>query len=320
MNTQILKSFVEVAREQSYTRAASNLYLSQPSVYQHVRQLSQMLGLSLVEQRGKRVVLTFEGKLALAHAIRMIDEENRLFTAVISDRDALRTGTLDILVGTTFGQSVMPTCIGEFNEAYPGIRVRSTLMRTANEMNEALLSFGYDASIHSGRGETPGLAGKKLFADELVLIVSGQSRLADATSVEAADLRDGIISYRPQGELRQNIDRWAADASVTVPTKFELDSQYAMMLAVLEGYGVAIVNRTVCRPLVARGILRAITLVPPLTKAYSLFIRSGTEAPPALKRFAEFVVKHTADLTGSFPGRAVGSEQDGNGRLPSSAR
>lgn len=290
MNSDILRSFVEVARQESYTKAAEALYISQPTVYQHVRALEQMLGAPLIRQAGKRVTLTPEGKVALEQTIRVLSELNRLLSSALSDYQELRTGQVDLIVGTTFGQSVLPLGLAVFRRLYPGISVHTEVQHNPKEIDEALLRLGYDGAFHAGGRSRSGLTKIPILQDSLVLVTPPGHPLSLLDHVTAEQLTEfGIISYARPYDLRQAIETWAAEQSCAVPTILELNSQIAMATAVSAGAGVAILSMLAVRPFVESRSIAAIPLSPSLHRPWFFVHRSETEVSPGLTKLVELL-------------------------------
>lgn len=290
MNTDILRSFVEVARQGSYTKAARNLFLSQPTVYQHVRVVEQMLGADLVRQVGKRVVLTPEGKVAIDQAVRVLDEVTHLTSTVLLDHHELRKGQLDLIVGTSFGQSVFPLGLGHFRNRYPGISVRVDVQPNPDDIDDLLARFGYDGAFHGGDRSRTGIERELLVSDRLVLAVPLGHQLAGRRFVTAHDIREfGIICYVKPFPLRLRIDEWATSQSVVIPTTLELNSQVAVATAVAAGAGIAVLDAVVLLPFVRAGMVQAVSLDPPTTRPWYFAHRSDVPVPLALEKLVEML-------------------------------
>ena len=107
-----LQVFEAVARLLSYTRAAEELFLSQPTVSMQIKKLETDIGLPLTEQIGKKISLTGAGK-ELYQATRDILGTLARFEMQIDDQKGLRTGQLRIAVVTT-ANYFAPRLIGKF--------------------------------------------------------------------------------------------------------------------------------------------------------------------------------------------------------------
>ena len=116
-----LQIFEAVARLLSYTRAAQELFLSQPTVSMQVKKLECDIGLALTEQIGKKVSLTEAGHALYQAAQDILGTLGRL-EMQIDNQKGLRTGQLRIAVVTT-ANYFMPRLLGKFSQAYPGIKL-----------------------------------------------------------------------------------------------------------------------------------------------------------------------------------------------------
>ncbi|MGB5606375.1 MAG: LysR family transcriptional regulator, partial [Gammaproteobacteria bacterium] len=116
-----LQVFDAVARLLSYTRAAVEMHLTQPTVSMQIKKLEVDIGLPLTKQIGKKVSLT-EAGAALYQAARDILGTLGRFEMQIDDQKELRTGQLHIAVVTT-ANYFAPRLLGKFCQAYPGIKV-----------------------------------------------------------------------------------------------------------------------------------------------------------------------------------------------------
>lgn len=297
MNTELLRSFIEVGSQQSYTDAAKTLYLSQPTVYQHVRSLEQLLGVKLVCQVGKRVVLTSEGKTVADQAIKVLGEVNNLLNSVLLDHEQLRTGKLDIVVGTTFGDAILPLCLGVFLSQYPGLSLRVAVLHDTDDIDNAVFRLGYDGGFHSGDRWRSGITKEPIINDRLVAAVPIGHPLSGNSSVSAADLQnEALICYAKPFGLRYRIDSWAADQNCELSTAVELNSQTAMVTAVATGAGVAIVSTLAALPLMEAGEVVTIELDPPIHRDWYFVHRSDTKIPIGLKMLVETLATTAARM------------------------
>ena len=116
-----LKVFEAAARHGSFTRAAEELFLTQPTVSMQVKQLAKSVGLPLFEQVGKRLYLTEAGKELLA-TCREIFDRIAQFEMTVANLKGVKQGLLRLAVVTT-AKYVVPRLLGPFCQRYPGIDV-----------------------------------------------------------------------------------------------------------------------------------------------------------------------------------------------------
>lgn len=116
-----LKVFEAAARHGSFTRAAEELFLTQPTVSMQIKQLTKSVGLPLFEQVGKRLFLTEAGRELFA-TCRQIFETIAQFEMKVADLKGLKQGQLRLAVITT-AKYFIPRLLGPFCQLYPGIDI-----------------------------------------------------------------------------------------------------------------------------------------------------------------------------------------------------
>lgn len=121
MTFEQIKTFLVVANEGNFTRAARVLFLSQPAVSQHVLSLEKSLGLRLFDRKGRRVTVTLAGLRFLDYARLIINETDTLL-ADLQGLDAPLQGTVSIGAIHSVGIYTLPTQIAEFQAQYPSVR------------------------------------------------------------------------------------------------------------------------------------------------------------------------------------------------------
>jgi DNA-binding transcriptional LysR family regulator len=292
MNTEYLRTFVEVARQGSYARAARALQLSQPTAFRHIRQLEETLATELVVGAGKAVVLTNRGKAVLDQAVRVLEEVDRLLHTTVRDSDDLVRGTLDLAVGTTLGASIMPIALVELRGRHPGIRVRMTVLNNRTAIDDAVLRHGYDAGFRSGSGALPGLKLVPVLEDRLVFIAPHGHPLASRPALTPGDLVGvPFVGHTSAAapDLCAQIDAWALPGGAVIESRLSFDDQDAIVTAVLAGGGVSIVsNIMVSRPTLL-GSLVVRPLAPALTRDFYLVRRRRSRPLRALDLLTEII-------------------------------
>src|SRR5438552_12391586 len=113
MDLRLLTSFLAVARERSFSRAARKIHLAQPTVSQQIQELERELGTRLFLRRAKQVTLTEAGRILEPRAARVLAAAEDARHAV-QDLEGLTRGSLLIGAGTTPGIYVLPRVIAAF--------------------------------------------------------------------------------------------------------------------------------------------------------------------------------------------------------------
>jgi len=141
-----LRVFEAVALHSSFTKAADELYLSQPAVSMQIKQLEENVGLPLFEKLGRKIHLTEAGRELHIYGkaiFRQLDEMEEVLEA----QKGLSRGRLDIAVASTITYFA-PRAMGVFSHHYPGVRLslevtnRKNLVRLLEENEKDLVLMG----------------------------------------------------------------------------------------------------------------------------------------------------------------------------------
>ncbi len=157
----------EVYREGSISKAAANLYISQPSLSAIIIKIEKKLGLAIFDRSTSPLRLTEFGKAY----IKAIEDEYEIEKGVenlISDINMLRFGELSIGASNVFAAYTLPPIISEFKKKYPDVKVN--LIEGNTEMLESLLSLNkVDMVIDNNRYDA-GIYDKALYSKERILL------------------------------------------------------------------------------------------------------------------------------------------------------
>ena len=162
-----LKVFETTARLGSFTRAAEELYITQPTVSSQIKQLTKTIGLPLFEQIGKRLYLTEAGKELLS-TCQNIFERLEYFEMKVADLKGTKQGRLRLAAITT-AKYFVPRLLGAFCQEYPGIDV-SLEVTNHQQMQERMIENEDDLYILSQLPETPNLSAQPFLDNPLVVV------------------------------------------------------------------------------------------------------------------------------------------------------
>ncbi len=270
MTLHQLRIFVTVAKRGSFSRAAEELHISQPSASIQVADLERALGVDLFEQVGRQLHLTEAGRVLEDYARRILALTEEARTAA-SETAGLRRGRLAVGASPTPGTYLLPRIIAAFQERYPQISVALQIVATP-EIGERLMRHELDLGIVGGKVHTPGLQTEAFLDDEIVLVAAPVHPLAAAGSARAMALRDHRVILPERGsDTRVAVDEALSEAGHSVTLAMELAGNEAIKEAVAAGLGVALLSRLAARTEVAAGRLVVIP-IPDLVIRRSFFI------------------------------------------------
>jgi len=249
-----LTVFRTVAHHHSYTRAAEDLYLSQPAVTQQVRTLEQVLGLQLFTRSGRGIVLTPAGHELLRHTERQLALLAET-ASVVKEIHTLERGSVLAGASTNAGTYVLPSLLAAFHVHYPGIHV-TLMVANRRSIEERLLTHQIDLAVMSLIEQQERLAVEFLMPYELVMVASPSHQLVGRSALSLHDLQQETFLLREQGSgTRLGTEQHFAGASIPLKTSLELGSIEAIKEGVAAGLGIAVLSRESVALEVANGDL-----------------------------------------------------------------
>jgi LysR family transcriptional regulator, low CO2-responsive transcriptional regulator len=236
-----LKVFEAAARHSSFTRAAEELFLTQPTVSMQIKQLTKSVGLPLFEQVGKRLYLTEAGRELYA-TCRQIFETIAQFEMKVADLKGLKQGQLRLSVITT-AKYFIPRLLGPFCQLYPGIEI--ALQVTNHEgILERMASNLDDLYIMSQVPEHLDVNCQPFLENPMVVIAPIHHPLVKEKNISIQRLADEpFIMREPGSGTRRAVQKLFDDHGVSVKVKLELGSNEAIKQAIAGGLGISVLSR-----------------------------------------------------------------------------
>jgi DNA-binding transcriptional LysR family regulator len=257
INIHLLKIFHAVARSGSFSRAASELAISQPSVSIQVGELERHFGVELFEPAGKSVRLTEAGRICFDYAGRilaLLDEAQRAMDEV----KGLRRGRLLVGATQTPGTYILPGLLGRLKTDYPRLEV-TLRIGEPRRIQEMVLRQELDVAVTGWRVPLPDLEAIPIAGDELVLVTGPSHRFASLPDVAVTDLsRESLIMRERGSGSRELLDDALHRAGVYITPTLELEGVDAVKQAVAANLGIALLSRCAIELEVASGRLRVV--------------------------------------------------------------
>ena len=257
-----LKVFYSVARNQSFTRAAKELFVSQPAITKHINELERQYSVRLFDRTGGKIMLTDAGRLLLEHCSRILDEYNRM-EYDMGLLNARGSGHISIGASTTIAQYVLPQILAEFTERYPKIEV-SLANGNSRDIENALLNHEIDFGMVEGVTHAAGLQYEPFLEDELVTIVKAAGNESLPEELTPHDLCRLPLVLREQGSgtlevIETGLERHGIKLS-ELNVRIRLGSTEAIKAFLRHSRSVGIVSVFSVREELARGVFRVIDI------------------------------------------------------------
>lgn len=290
-----LKVFESVARHLNYTRAAEELFLTQPAVSMQVKQLEESLGVALFEQLGKRIHLTEAGQEVLAYA-RTVTQQLDELESVLNRIKGLSGGRLRISVATTANYFI-PTLLGTFSRRYPEVTVsldvtnREALLRQLSENTVDLVIMGQPPSGLDVEAEA-------FMENPLVIVAPPGHPLAHQKKIPLKRLQEEVFLVREPGSgTRSAMERFFAEREIHLKTGMEVGSNEAIKQSVQAGLGLGLLSRaTIEQELELKRLVVLDVAEFPIMRHWYVVHRRGKRLSAVAEVFKDFMLKEARAL------------------------
>ena len=236
-----LQVFESVARHLNHSRAAAELFLSQPAVSMQIKQAEQTIGLPLFEQAGKKLFLTEAGREMLHYArsiLQLMQEMGNVFDAM----KGLEHGRLNITVVST-ANYFMPHLLAKFIQAHPKIQVGLSVANRDAVIRQVADNVA-DLAIMGQPPQGADMLAESFLANPLVPIAAPSHPLAHARKIKPQQLAKEVFLLREKGSgTRAVVERFFDSHALPLPNHMEMDTNEAIKQSVQAGMGIAIISR-----------------------------------------------------------------------------
>lgn len=283
-----LKVFERVARRLSFTRAAEELFLTQPAVSMQIKQFEESVGLPLFERLGKKIYLTRAGE-ELYRLSRTISQQLEEAEELVEELKGTEGGRLLVAVANTvhyFGIRLL----AEFCRRHPKVRVsfkvtnRKGLLQQLEDNESDIVLMGQPPDDDSLEADA--------FLDNPVVVVAPVDHpLVGRQGITLEELSQESFIMREQGSgTRNSVERFLAERGVRLNVNMEMNTNGAIKQGVEEGLGLGIVSIHTLERELEDGRLAVLNVESfPIMRKWYIVHRAGKRLSAVAREFSDFV-------------------------------
>ncbi len=300
-----LKVFETVARHGSFTRAAEELFITQPTVSSQVKQLTKAVGLPLFEQIGKSLYLTDAGRDLLT-TCQDVFERLENFEMKVADLKGTKQGQLRLGVITT-AKYFVPRLLGSFCQDYPGIDVALNVTNH-QEIKRRMLENEDDLYIVSNPPKDVDLSSQPFLDNPLIVVAKKNHELANKRNLNIDCLNDQPFIMRETGSgTRDAILKLFDKHKIKVKVKLELGSNEAIKQAIAGGLGISVLSE---HCLISEGVLGELTVLDvehfPIKRRWYVCHLAGKKLSVIAETFLNYLLEKSPKM--KFPPSSILSQ------------
>lgn len=282
MTIRHLEIFIKVAECGKMRQAAEELFISQPSVSQAIKEIEDHYGVKLFERLSKKLFITEQGERLLKHATHIVKSFDQMEEEIFSMGQSL---TLRIGGTVTVGSCLMPVVIKQFEQANPEIDTK-IIIHNITEIHEQISNSTLDIGIVEGEVSGDDLTSIPICTDQLVLIASKNHPLVQKDKITLADLQGQDIIVREEGSSARIIfDHLLKEHHIAMNEKWYSTNTESIKNAVLAGQGVAVLSNLLLGNEIHSGSVRIIPIEDVLIQRniYLVYHKNKFLSEPMLK-------------------------------------
>ena len=255
MEIHQLRYFTAIVRAGSFTRAAEQLGITQPSLSQQIRRLEKQIGNPLFERLGRSVRLTAYGEALRQPAANILQQVAETRSSLAHLQRGVR-GSLRVGVIPTIMPYLIAPRIGEFSQRFPEVELHFA-EDTTSQLVEQLQAGDLDLAVSALPVRNPDIVCSELAREPLFLAVAETHPLAAKAEVDLHDLRSERMLLLKEGHcLRDDVLLSCSRAKAELHSTFETDQLASIFQFVRSGFGLTVV------PAMAASHATGCTLIP----------------------------------------------------------
>jgi DNA-binding transcriptional LysR family regulator len=288
-----LETFSRVADLKSFSKAADDLFLTQPTVSGHILSLEQSLSLRLFDRNGREVRLTKAGEVFLRYASRMLSIRRDLLNALSEFSHGIR-GELSIGASTIPGEYLLPRWMGEFKKRYP-LFTLSLKISDTKEIVRHVLEGTIEFGLTGAKLNHPSLDYEKFGEDEIVMVALSNDPISKKGKIDPEKLLKAPWIIREEGSGTQMAVEKALRKKGLSLKQFnvgtEMGSTSSVKEAVKAGLGLAFISKRAVEDELNQGFFSRIDLgwIGSISRQLYIVCRRGRTLSPIGMEFLEFL-------------------------------
>lgn len=319
---QAMKYIYEVYRERSFSRAAQNLYVSQPCLSAMVKKTEEELGAPIFDRSTSPIRLTEFGEQYIAY-LEQLQELDEDLLRRLADLNGLKKGSLALGANNVYSSFVVPQAISRFHRRYPGVQVQLFEGNIAH-LEEGLAKGTLDLVIDNCPMEKSSYQKRIIGSEQLLLAVclrsSAQRRALPPGRLQHQDILAGrhlsaqtpaldlsafseadFIALRQGNDTRIRMDALCREAGFSPRIRLEVDQLATAYNIVCSDIGSTLVSDTLVAKTPSFANVFYYKLASPQATRFSYFYRKRTKyVTHAMRRFMDIFI---SEMQQALPGR-----------------
>ena len=290
MDLRHLETFVKIAELNSFTKAAEELYITQPTVSKQIVDLEGYFGVRLIDRTKRQVILTRAGEILYKYGKDFMALRKETIDALEAFK-GLKKGTVIVGASTIPGIYILPQVLNTFREQYNGIRIKLIVSDSKDVMEKMEQGF-IDVGFVGSRDTTKKLEFRKLIEDTIVFIAPR----GYPTSIDIEGLKKYPFIMREQGSGTRNffhlaLKKIGINSLTDLQVVAELTDTEAIKEAVKSGMGISCISKMAVNVDISQGHVTTVRVegMDDLRRSFYVISRKERSLLPQVKALIEII-------------------------------
>jgi len=258
MDFDQLETFLEVARNLSFSRAAERRFRTQPAISAQIRAMEEEVGAKLLDRTGGKVSITAAGKVFLGYVESAL-EARRAAMRSVAEADRVPGGEIVVAANEGSCLHLLPEVFAEFKRSYPDVGI--TVKRSeSREVLEAIIDNSADFGVAALPVTDKRITVVPIHRDELIMIAPTGHPLAKYKEIKVTQIADYPLLLPKMGRTRDSIDSMFEERNMKPNVSMELDSSELLKRFVAAGVGIGFCANSTALGDVRLGIVAIVRL------------------------------------------------------------
>jgi len=293
MDFKQLESFVSIAKLNSFSRAADKLFLTQPTISNHIQGLEKELDTVLFNRTNKKITLTESGEILYEYAISILNKRDSAFFSLNQFKGRIE-GVLEIASSTIPEQFYLTEILSQFHISYPDVRFglkRYDTKQVLDKINLGEIDFG----IVGAKKEMNNIEFIPIFDDEIVLIAPNTAQYQRIDTLTFEQLKRYPLIMRESGSgTRQRFQKEIESYNYSLDNFkiiAEIESNETIKKMVAKGLGLSFVSNRSIQNEIKLGLLKTLEVKDFFMKRNFYFVYHQKRAlSPLARTFRDFIL------------------------------
>mgnify|MGYP003303941265 CR=1 FL=1 len=290
VNLELYRVFYTVAKCGSLTRAAEELYISQPAVSQSIKQLETQLGVSLFNRTHRGMELSAQGGKVIFDKVEAALGLFNEAQVMLSQINSSATGTIRIGASDTIFEYVLADKIVEFHEKYPAVKIELVSdysPQTLEELKNGEIDVAF-VNLPMKVDDALQLHGNFKRLTDVFIAGEKYSELAKDTVSLSTLKKYPLITLDKDTVATKSLNSFLSSVGIELQSSIEIGSWELMKRLVAQGMGIGVIPKEYAEKEIAEGALQVVETDPPLSvRSVGMVLPKNTTISYALRMFLQ---------------------------------